>query len=70
VERRRSLANNCPNEIVDKLNVTINAVVADPTFKAKPPDLGNTVASDTPADFGRLIAAAQGGNQARRHKPE
>jgi tripartite-type tricarboxylate transporter receptor subunit TctC len=48
---------NCSPEIVNKLNVTINAVVADPTFKAKLADLGNKAVSDTPAGFGRLIAA-------------
>jgi hypothetical protein len=56
------------NEIVDKLNITINAIVADPTFKEKLADLGNTALSDTLADFGRLIAAAQVGAQARRHQ--
>ncbi len=48
---------NCSPEIVAKLNVTINAIVADPTFKAKLSDLGNTAVSDTPAEFGKLIAA-------------
>lgn len=46
----------CPQEIVDKLNAEITAVVADPKFKAQLADMGNTAVSDTPAEFGKLIA--------------
>lgn len=46
-----------PQVVVDKLNATIRAVVADPTFAAKLAGLGNTAVSDTPAEFGRLIEA-------------
>jgi tripartite-type tricarboxylate transporter receptor subunit TctC len=47
----------CPAEIVDKLNASINAIVADPSFNAQLDKLGNTAVSDTPAEFGKLIAA-------------
>jgi tripartite-type tricarboxylate transporter receptor subunit TctC len=45
-----------PAPIVDKLNAVINAIAADPAFKAQLENLGNTAVSDTPAGFGRLIA--------------
>jgi tripartite-type tricarboxylate transporter receptor subunit TctC len=46
-----------PVEIVDKLNGAINASVADQKFKAALDHVGNTAVSDTPAEFGKLIAA-------------
>ena len=48
---------NTPAEIVTKLNAAINAVVADPQYKTALDHLGNTAASDTPEEFGKLIAA-------------
>ncbi|HEV3371126.1 MAG TPA: tripartite tricarboxylate transporter substrate binding protein [Xanthobacteraceae bacterium] len=45
-----------PAEIVDKLNREINAGLADPKLKTRLADLGLTVPSGAPADFGRLIA--------------
>jgi tripartite-type tricarboxylate transporter receptor subunit TctC len=45
-----------PAEIVDKLNKEINAALSDPKIKARLADLGGTVLSGSPADFGRLIA--------------
>ena len=45
-----------PAEIVDKLNLEINAVLADPKLKSRLADLGGTVLPGTPADFGKLIA--------------
>jgi tripartite-type tricarboxylate transporter receptor subunit TctC len=47
---------NTPAEIVDTLNTEINAGLADPTIKARIADLGGTVFSGSPADFGKLIA--------------
>lgn len=47
----------CPPQIVGKLNAAINAIVADPQFKAQLDHMGNTAVSDTPAEFGELIAA-------------
>jgi tripartite-type tricarboxylate transporter receptor subunit TctC len=45
-----------PTEIIDKLNREINAGLVDPKLKAKLADLGGTVISGSPADFGNLIA--------------
>jgi tripartite-type tricarboxylate transporter receptor subunit TctC len=47
---------NTPAEIIRKLNIEINAVLADPALKARFADLGGTVLSGSPADFGMLIA--------------
>ena len=46
-----------PAEIVDKLNAAVNAGLADPKLKARLADLGGTMLTGTPADFGKLIAA-------------
>jgi tripartite-type tricarboxylate transporter receptor subunit TctC len=48
---------NTPAEIVDKLNREVNAALADPKVKARLTDLGGTVLTGSPADFGKLIAA-------------
>jgi tripartite-type tricarboxylate transporter receptor subunit TctC len=45
-----------PSAIIDKLNREIDAVIADPKMKARLADLGGTVLSGSPADFGKLIA--------------
>jgi len=47
---------NTPAEIIDKLNKEINAGLADPKIKARLADLGGTVLSGSPPDFGKLIA--------------
>jgi tripartite-type tricarboxylate transporter receptor subunit TctC len=48
---------NTPAEIVEKLNKEINAILADPTMKARlVNDLGGTVLTGSPADFGKFIA--------------
>jgi tripartite-type tricarboxylate transporter receptor subunit TctC len=44
-------------EIIDTLNREINAALADPQFKARLADLGGTVLSGSPADFGKFIAS-------------
>jgi tripartite-type tricarboxylate transporter receptor subunit TctC len=46
---------NVPKDIVDKLNIAINAGLADAKLKALM-DLGATVLPGSPADFGQLIA--------------
>jgi tripartite-type tricarboxylate transporter receptor subunit TctC len=46
-----------PADVVDRLNVEINAALADPTLKARLADLGGTAIAGSPADFGELIAA-------------
>jgi tripartite-type tricarboxylate transporter receptor subunit TctC len=45
-----------PAEIVNKLNVEINAGLADPNLKARFAQLGGSSLAGTPADFGKLIA--------------
>jgi tripartite-type tricarboxylate transporter receptor subunit TctC len=46
---------NTPSEIVDKLNTEINLMVADPNFKGRLAEFGNTVLSGSPAVFGKLM---------------
>jgi tripartite-type tricarboxylate transporter receptor subunit TctC len=45
-----------PVEIIDRLNKEINAGLADPKLKARLADLGASVLSGSPADFGKHIA--------------
>ena len=47
---------NTPVEIIEKLNKEINAALADPKMKARLADLGGTVFSGSPANFGKFIA--------------
>jgi tripartite-type tricarboxylate transporter receptor subunit TctC len=47
---------NTPAEIVRKLNREINAVLADPKFKARLAELGATPVPGSPADYAKLIA--------------
>jgi tripartite-type tricarboxylate transporter receptor subunit TctC len=46
-----------PAEIIDKLNATITAGLADPQLKAKIKDLGGEPMPMTPAAFGKFLAA-------------
>jgi tripartite-type tricarboxylate transporter receptor subunit TctC len=46
-----------PIEIIDRLNREINAGLADPKMKGQLADLGGTVLSGSPADFGKFIEA-------------
>jgi tripartite-type tricarboxylate transporter receptor subunit TctC len=48
---------NTPAGIIDKLNKEINTVLADPGKQARLADIGGTVLTGSPADFGKLIAA-------------
>jgi tripartite-type tricarboxylate transporter receptor subunit TctC len=45
-----------PADIVDRLNVEINAALADPTLQARMSDLGGTAIGGSPDDFSELIA--------------
>ena len=45
-----------PTAIIEKLNMAVNAGLADPTIKTRFAELGGTVLPGSPADFGRLIA--------------
>jgi tripartite-type tricarboxylate transporter receptor subunit TctC len=47
---------NTPVDIVDKVNKEINRALADPAIKRRLADLGASVLSGSPADFGKLIA--------------
>jgi tripartite-type tricarboxylate transporter receptor subunit TctC len=46
-----------PSDIVDKLNSTINAALANPRLKVRFAELGITPMPMTPTDYGNLIAA-------------
>jgi tripartite-type tricarboxylate transporter receptor subunit TctC len=46
-----------PAEIIEKLNKTVNAALADPKMKARLADLGGIPMAGTPADFGKIMAA-------------
>jgi tripartite-type tricarboxylate transporter receptor subunit TctC len=48
---------NTPAVIIDKLNLEINAGLADAKMKARLAELGGTVFPGSPADFGKLIAS-------------
>jgi tripartite-type tricarboxylate transporter receptor subunit TctC len=47
---------NTPASIVDKLNMEISAILANPKMKARLADLGGTPLPGSPTDFGKLIA--------------
>jgi tripartite-type tricarboxylate transporter receptor subunit TctC len=46
---------NTPAEVIERLNRETNAVLADPKMKARLAELGASVLSGSPADFGKLI---------------
>jgi len=48
---------NTPTAVIDRLNKEINAGLADPRIKARFADLGFMVFDNSPADFGKFIAA-------------
>ncbi|MGD0026069.1 MAG: tripartite tricarboxylate transporter substrate binding protein [Xanthobacteraceae bacterium] len=48
---------NTPEEIIEKLNKEINAVLADPKMEARLADIGAVPMPMTPAEFGKFIAA-------------
>ena len=45
-----------PADVIDKLNMEINAGLADPKLRMRLADLGGTPLPGSPADFGKLIA--------------
>jgi tripartite-type tricarboxylate transporter receptor subunit TctC len=47
---------NTRDEIIEKLNMEINAALTDPKMRARLADLGGTPLVGSPADFGKLIA--------------
>lgn len=48
--------NNTPPAIIDKLNLTINATIADHAVQTRLASLGGTVLALTPSEFEKLIA--------------
>jgi len=44
-----------PAEIIERLNRETNAVLTEPKIKARLAELGASVLSGSPADFGKLI---------------
>ena len=45
-----------PDEIIDKLNKEINAILADPKAKVRFAELGASLIPGSPADFGKFVA--------------
>jgi len=45
-----------PDDIIDKLNKEINAILAEPKAKARLADLGASLLAGSAADFGKLVA--------------
>jgi len=45
-----------PDDIIEKLNKEINAILAEPKAKARLADLGASLLAGSPADFGKLVA--------------
>src|SRR5438552_8406533 len=45
-----------PDEIIDKVNHAMNAILADPKSQARFAELGASLLPGSPADFGKLIA--------------
>ena len=45
-----------PRPIIDKLNKTVNAALADPALRAKLAELGGSPIAGTPEDFGKIVA--------------
>ena len=46
-----------PPDIIEKLNKTVNDILANPAVKAKFADMGATLIMSSPADFGKYVAA-------------
>ena len=45
-----------PDEIIDKVNKAMNAILADPKAQARFAELGASLLPGSPADFGKLLA--------------
>jgi tripartite-type tricarboxylate transporter receptor subunit TctC len=45
-----------PAEAINKLNATVNAILADPAVKKRFAEVGATLISTSPADFGKYVA--------------
>jgi tripartite-type tricarboxylate transporter receptor subunit TctC len=47
---------NTPVEIIDKLNKEINLILVDPKIKSRLVDMGGTVLTLSPTEYGKLLA--------------
>jgi tripartite-type tricarboxylate transporter receptor subunit TctC len=47
---------NSPAEVIDLLNREINAVLAEPKIRARFAELGTTLFTGSPTEFGKFIA--------------
>jgi tripartite-type tricarboxylate transporter receptor subunit TctC len=47
---------NTPAAIVERINATVNAILADPASQARFTELGASLLPGTPAEFGKLLA--------------
>ena len=48
---------NTPNQVVDRLNREINAILADPKMKARIAEVGGEALTGSPTDFAKLFEA-------------
>jgi tripartite-type tricarboxylate transporter receptor subunit TctC len=48
---------NTPNQVVDRLNREINAILADPRMKARIAEVGGEALTGSPTEFGKLFEA-------------
>jgi tripartite-type tricarboxylate transporter receptor subunit TctC len=46
---------NTPADIIVRLNTAVNAILADPTMKARFAEIGAPVFPGSPAEFGKFI---------------
>jgi tripartite-type tricarboxylate transporter receptor subunit TctC len=46
---------NTPQQIIEKINIEINAALADPEIARRLAELGGTTMAGSPADFRKLI---------------
>ena len=47
---------NTPAAIVERINATVNAILADPASQARFTELGASLLPGSPAEFGKLLA--------------
>ena len=46
---------NTPADVINKMNATVNQILAEPAMQARLADLGGVTIPGTPADFGKII---------------
>jgi tripartite-type tricarboxylate transporter receptor subunit TctC len=45
-----------PREVIEKLNAAVNAGLADPKLRGQLADLGGTMLTGTPMEFGKIVS--------------